>query len=641
MQSRDFQRLGQGLVLWAENTLTVIAQAFPGLCSNIVRGSELAHVGACLLETLDAVIDTSFMSKSLVNPPSWKEICETVLGRHLIIWDEYLYTPFVTRAQDIMKSQFSKLTINSMILDYFQELESHPEVGSNMGNDVWRDFDAKQVVSDVDLTRQTQGCSPTLAKICTYIDSFLKSTIEDFQPLVNLDMESNRENSKKMNLMSYFQDAALDALLGLGTQLQSIVQELIAAHTEANTGGSDIVLQKVLFLGRLSRLIPVRCESITRIFNGVPGSTIKNLLQKKPLRRKVGLVGMEPSFARLSTTFRAVYLLAHEFWVSTLVQSVQSMLSNEFLRGGWLSFSKNRMWEEILLDESDPSDLGETAPLPTQASCFCTSLLHSICQIIMSAGAHTLDRAVVVYMKRTLSKSLLRQLLEYVSSLEENSVISNDAFVQMFFDIRYIFTVLHYPRPRVSLTQDQDRDFERVTVEEADEWSSQYMALMDLVKSKIDPVEFALFEHKLLDGVQRFYHRTTTFFGILTHTNTVKESKTVSTALSGASNVLQRASVAPRFSLLPITSASTHEAQAIDIGTSDRQTGHQAQGPSDVTQESTLVSKAYEDLRGQLPGVGLTSLFATAQKSTSTLFSTLTSAGTASSYVAQRWTTGK
>jgi len=233
---------------------------------------------------------------------------------------------------------------------------------------------------------------------------------------------------------------------------------------------------------------------------------------------------------------------------------------------------------KVTIEDESGSSSEEKVYLPFQASPYVLSFLFDVSQEVIRIAGHTLDKQILQYLVFLLSNQVVDI---YVALLQDPmKKFAKEAVIQMWFDLAFFVDVLNGrdiedatflrealqqlspPLPTNLLNLLSWEKFDR-----AIEWKKQVAAVIELVYSKLDPIDIAFYEPFIKTAVAKCYNRSTILFGCFIQLKRIHIDFKYKTHMQEQHNALVLAPTIPRFSFLPIsTPIPTPDATTFKLG---------------------------------------------------------------------------
>ncbi|XP_006886302.1 PREDICTED: conserved oligomeric Golgi complex subunit 1 [Elephantulus edwardii] len=524
---------------------------------------------------------------------SWDVVCQRLLEKPFLFWEDLMQQLFLDRLQTLMKGGFDTISSSSeeLLVSALQELESssggsapnkHIHFEHNMSLFLWTESpsdlppDAAWVnvanraeFASSGLARKAHNISPCVQSFCSALDSKLKSQLDDLLAYLPPEEASlPKDASPRISAFDRYSDAGTVQQM-LQTHAMACVQQITACvHGElqrvenlpgAPEGPAHGGLHAVLFLARLCQSLADLCPHLKQCILGKSGSAEKPARELRALK-KLGK-GSAPDAAPVQSRWqdaRALLLqqsvAAYRVWSSALVKVLVHELAQSLLLDDAASvLATATSWEELEIQEETESGSSVTSKirLPVQPSWYVQSFLFSLCQEINRVGGHTLPK---VTLQETLRNCMLQIIAAYEKLAEENQAKREGAFpvtqnqaLQLLYDVRYLSIVL------------------TSRSEEAKGGRSRPLCrtekVTEYLEALIDPFDLDVFTPHLNNNLSRLVQRTSVLFGLVTGTENQFTPRSSTFNSQEAHNILPLAASQIRFGLLPLSMTSTRKAK--------------------------------------------------------------------------------
>uniref|UniRef100_A0A2K6GRF0 Conserved oligomeric Golgi complex subunit 1 n=1 Tax=Propithecus coquereli TaxID=379532 RepID=A0A2K6GRF0_PROCO len=529
---------------------------------------------------------------------SWDVICQRLLEKPLLFWEDMMQQLFLDRLQTLTKEGFESISSSSkeLLVSALQELESstssstsnkHLHFEHNLSLFLWSESpndlpaDAAWVsvanrhqLAYSGLSMKAQAVSPCVQNFCSALDSKLKVHLDDLLAyLPSDDLSLPKDISPTQAKRSAF-DRYADA----GT-----VQEVLRAHSvaciqhitdciraelrsieEVVQGQQDaldsVKLRAVLFMARLCQSLGELCPHLKQCILGKSGSSEKPARESRALRKQgkgktQEIIPTQAKWQEVKEVLLQQSVVGYRVWSSVVLKVLihgftQSLLLDD--AGSVLATATS--WDELEIQEETESGSSVTSKirLPIQPSWYVQSFLFSLCQEINRVGGHALPK---VTLQEMLKSCMVQVVAAYEKLSEEKQIKKEGAFpvtqnraLQLLYDLRYLSIVLTTKAEEGKSSRSKpDSRIEKVT---------------DHLEALIDPFDLDVFTPHLNSNLNRLVQRTSVLFGLVTGTENQFSPRSSTFNSQEPHNILPLASSQIRFGLLPLSMTSARRVKS-------------------------------------------------------------------------------
>uniref|UniRef100_A0A8C9D1Z8 Conserved oligomeric Golgi complex subunit 1 n=1 Tax=Panthera leo TaxID=9689 RepID=A0A8C9D1Z8_PANLE len=529
---------------------------------------------------------------------SWDVICQRLLEKPLLFWEDLMRQLFLDRLQTLTREGFDSISTGckELLISALQELESstsscaaskHIHLEHNMSLFLWSESpqdlppDAAWVSvahrgprAGGGLSMKAQAVSPCVQDFCSALDAKLQVQLDDLLAYLPSADSSPPKDVSPVQAKSCAFDRYADAGTVLELlQAQSVACiERITACIRAELHGTEQVVQgqrdaldsvqlhAVLFMARLCQSLGELCPHLKQCVLGKSRNSEKPARDPKALKKQGKGTTREvlPSQAKWQEVKELLLrqsVMGYRVWSSAVVKVLahgftQSLLLDD--AGSILATATS--WDELEIQEEAESGscIMSTIRLPTQPSWYVQSFLFSLCQEINRVGGHALPK---VTLQEMLKSCMVQVVAAYERLSEEKQVKKEGAFpmtqnraLQLLYDLRYLSIILTARGEEVkSGRSKQDSRIEKVA---------------DSLETLIDPFDLDVFTPHLNSNLTRLAQRTSVLFGLVTGTENQFTPRSNTFNSQEPHNILPLASSQIRFGLLPLSMTSTRKAKS-------------------------------------------------------------------------------
>ncbi|XP_039085696.1 conserved oligomeric Golgi complex subunit 1 isoform X2 [Hyaena hyaena] len=527
---------------------------------------------------------------------SWDIICQRLLEKPLLFWEDLMQQLFLERLQTLTKEGFDSISAGckELLLSALRELESnasssapnkHIHLEHNMPLFLWSESpqdlppDAAWVsvahrgqCAGSGLSMKALAVSPCVQDFCSALDSKLQVQLDDLLAYLpradpSLPKDVSPAQAKGCAFDRYADAGTVRELL----QAQSVacvarVTDCIGAELrrleQVVQGQQDVLnsvqLHAVLFMARLCQSLGELCPHLKQCIVGKSRSSEKPARDPKALKkqgkgRTQEVLPTQAKWQEVTELLLQQSVTGYRVWSSAVVKVLahgftQSLLLDD--AGSILATATS--WEELDIQEEAESggNVTSTIRLPTQPSWYVQSFLFSLCQEINRVGGHALPK---VTQQEILKSCIVHVVAAYEKLSEEKQVKKDGAFpmtqnraLQLLYDLRYLSLVLTARGEEKSGRAKQDSRIGKVT---------------DYLETLIDPFDLDVFTPHLNSNLTRLVQRTSVLFGLVTGTDNQFTPRSNTFNSQEPHNILPLASSQIRFGLLPLSMTSTRKAK--------------------------------------------------------------------------------
>ncbi|XP_035665798.1 conserved oligomeric Golgi complex subunit 1-like [Branchiostoma floridae] len=476
----------------------------------------------------------------------WSEVCQHILHRDVLVWEEFLRPILINRSQVIIESQCSSTAELSLqlVTNTLQELAHKTNTERtllsehNVAGYVWTEvssdmpsrsswFHSKTGEELGGLAMKAKAFTPRVQSLCKKMDSRLESLLEDVSQYTSVtqhhrDISTGGDSSTDPPPFDKFADN-----IHLEKYLQNGCTSCI---TRLQGKGQDFPHQQ---LGECS-------WGTTQCFLHVN-------LQMPPLDEN-------SPWGKLRSQLFATADIGHRLWAEHtsgwLVDQFSSALKDSSPAALLMSATN---WEEMEIQEE--TEAGKSVQskirLPAQASWYVQSMLFLLCREVNRVGGHALSRSVI---HEVVQQTCAGVLTAYEALLQDSATLPQARALQLVFDLRYITNMLSARGPDSQAYRAQ---------------ADRVMRLLEKIENHIDPFDLDVFTPHLSKALDRLTQRCSVMLGVTTSPDRhlAAGRPPGSTGQQEQHNVLPLPPPIPKFTLLPITSRtdSSKPRQTIEV----------------------------------------------------------------------------
>ncbi|XP_069055922.1 conserved oligomeric Golgi complex subunit 1 isoform X2 [Pleurodeles waltl] len=530
---------------------------------------------------------------------NWEIVCQRLLDRPMLFWEDLLQQLFLDRLQTLTKEGFNSITSSTkqLLMSALHEIEVQSHCGMSskhiqfeynvpsflwlesssdlLPDAAWINVSNRSHFAKSGLSMKAHALTPCVQNFCTGLDAKLKVKLDDLLSYLPYDAPPPKDTTIEAPLLG--KHSAFDRYGDART-----VEEMLQSHclaciehilgciaeelgrTEASLLGQrdahqEAKLGAVLFMARLCQSLGNLCPHLKQCILGKSGS-LDPAVREHRSAKKIGkgkVQEMDPVMAKWQDVKDKLLnqsLAAYRIWssavVNVLVHSFTQTLLQEAARS-ILATATN--WDEIEIQEETESGAIVTSKirLPVQPSWYVQSLLFNLCQEVNRVGGHALPKV-------TLQDLLRGCLTQTISSYEklykdkpdketEQFPMTQNRALQLLYDLRYLNIVLG--------SRSEDAKLGKSKPE------SSIQKVVDFLEGHIDPFDLDVFLPHLNGNLTRLAQRTSVLFGLLTDAESPYASRNSTFSSQEPHNILPLASSQIRFGLLPLSMSSSRKAK--------------------------------------------------------------------------------
>uniref|UniRef100_A0A3Q1HVM0 Conserved oligomeric Golgi complex subunit 1 n=1 Tax=Anabas testudineus TaxID=64144 RepID=A0A3Q1HVM0_ANATE len=528
----------------------------------------------------------------------WSTVCQRLLERPLVVWDDFLQQLFLQRVQAITKEETEAISTNSVQLftSAVKDLQGqsiNSSLSTNSGSSHGAQYEVDvasflwsespgDLLSDAGwvtvtqqghqqqrsgLTMKARALTPYVQNFCSSMDAKLKTRLDDLQhylPFQDAGSDSTvSRTAESLSASSYnrfmdspaVEEALREGCLGcIRYILSSIRSELLAVSPDP----SPTHLSSVLFMARLCQSISELCPNLKHCILGKQSRSLTLAKGTPRQSRKVGkdkatvvVSTAQAKWAGLKEELLNCSMKAYHIWSSALSKVLLDKFGTALhadCGGAILKTATN--WGDLEIQEEAESGSSVTSKirLPVQPSWFVQSLLFRLCVEVNKVGGHTLPRPTLLEL---LQACLSQVLHHYHSLLQQESVfpMTQNRALQLLFDLRYLSSTLgNRVEEGKSFRSHQDTRFHE---------------LCDWLESFIDPFDLDVFTPLLNTNLNCLSQRTSVLLGLLMGSEKQFASHSSGVNCQEPHNILPLASNQIRFGLLPLSMSNARKSKPV------------------------------------------------------------------------------
>eukprot|EP01135_Chromosphaera_perkinsii_P008912 Nk52_evm22s1524 gene=Nk52_evmTU22s1524 len=468
---------------------------------------------------------------------SWENVCDAVLGRKLSLWNDVFKSVIDKRMYSIVEEEFQKISISTRIKQEIAAIKAS-DGAIDMATYLWD--------SDNDLSLCALGIDPNVKDICQEIDEQLMVVLNDIKTALAVPEHNSCEdfNTTCKLLVHHVRSCFQGAIESLSNEL---LGEISLLRKENLEGSKERIIDSIFFCANLSKSLCLHSKAIPAIVNTPPAPNTRggshhnsntNLYSstKRTFHKFDTDEAAEELLKSTRDTLHKVLVSAFSFWKGWLVTTTVLTLEQAIVSMEW---SFNLPWEKIEIKEENED--GELVASHIKIPCSCSmpvsNLLFSLVEELNRVGGHSVETNVTKELCRNLCFSVAELYADFLDITSERHLkCSQDEYLQLLFDLRYLFRVLVWHGSVSSF----------LNLEESKKISS----LLVEYENKIDPFDYEVFSGYMENNFERYCQRTFLLNGLLAHNH-----KRVSVKSNGAEvhNLLPLSECSERFGLVPMS----------------------------------------------------------------------------------------
>ncbi|RUS21705.1 hypothetical protein BC937DRAFT_91791 [Endogone sp. FLAS-F59071] len=627
---------------WVDQAAEVVAERLDTLLGNAAGAAQLVQVRAAVWEALvidetDGRVQPNERGKGLgweggtgrerrsgVNfgtprtpnmaqgpEETWMQLCTSLLGQPLSIWNNYLRPGFNHRFEILMREHLDRVACQpSDLLCHDVELlgikpsssDDLIEEDRHLGDFVWSPVVQNLATAGAGTTPvlfDTREFKGRIRRAVAVETRSVHRSLAGFDEAINRIREDQRAvlekgivwrggeelgaegevgedifgvQSDTKRLRDSFKEECSRAMAQYREELAALLQSQLDSEIDP-----AIILVRSLLIGRVARAIANDSVELPKLFEDFTASTfgksevVSTLASGRPQGYTYSSLAfkqeLDPRLVQARRTLLDLYIKSHIAWIDSQVERMSSDIY-EMLHGSrWDDMAAQLIvWEAVsALDMTGKTEDVATGQirLPAHVSTSIITALFGVCEELHRVGSATIDHIILRRLLRSISarvlaiyQAFLNEVADNDESTEDgvndNRTISDKGALQLLFDVRFMRRVFEGAwkgrRAEAGIEEtSKNGDDDDVELERKAD------EVIGLIKEKIDPINLAVFEPHLEANVERHYARNSILLGLLLQLNPrPAETRRKSLAIQEYYNTLPMAPQAPRFTLLPI-----------------------------------------------------------------------------------------
>eukprot|EP01125_Pyxidicula_operculata_P003245 TRINITY_DN1377_c0_g1_i1.p1 TRINITY_DN1377_c0_g1~~TRINITY_DN1377_c0_g1_i1.p1 ORF type:complete len:563 (+),score=116.62 TRINITY_DN1377_c0_g1_i1:1426-3114(+) len=448
------------------------------------------------------------------------------------------------------------------------------------------------------------GIMDSVQNVISELDRQLAEISSDLNHLINEEKITKEKSSTKKKDIKEFrlfiQESCHKELCRLIDGINNKISERISASGQSS-------INQITYYGRLCNAILSTSKQVKKIIVDLDPASADvfnrsglSLKTRKILERlsvpnsgdistEFGLDSDSSLYSQLLSKLRVPYYRSHIVWVDVTTAKLAMILKRGMEEGSWSDPSRKRSWLTIKMNSSGKSliDGEDSTSTPTSDSSgattsdqieyipcvpshYISSFFYQTCQEIQDIAGHTLDNAVVHYLSNQLSSRGLEIFQSFIESNNYENIV-NDGIIQFWFDVKYFLETLSNRtvsnqimlkliegRAEVSLDKTNSINTSKSELGQLSEvidWSMKVDKLINIIKSRLDPIDVLFYENPIHQQVRDCFARTQFLYGQLTKSigSVPERLRQSASSQSGNHNILTLVPPVARFKYLPIS----------------------------------------------------------------------------------------
>ncbi|KAJ3044596.1 Golgi transport complex subunit 1 [Rhizophlyctis rosea] len=553
---------------WLDDLLHQLRTTASSLLKMIQSGKALSEIQQRVTDTLGEIESGKLTAhepgKSELWPAeSWEHICKTAFSRSFSIWENLLRDLFNVQSKAVINGSFGRLFKQSLA-KIEEQLSSDAE-----GMDV-------EVVG---------AFMWSISNISTAFEESLLKFRDDIRPLLISHAVSSSDRPVYENVggvsalddrdaqlrAADFKDLSVKALNDFSEDLKRSLSSLASQSLEK-------MVNQSVFIGRSARAIALKLEdqsSILLLDETVSQATTPSLYREASQRFLLSPRNSEthladPRLTSAKTMLMDVYLAAHAPWIEYVGTAFEAGLRHSLEEENWREATRLRgAWE---VQQSH----GSGTAVPTNPSPFILPLLFRVAGEANRVSGCFLEKPAL----RSLILDMGRRLVDVYSQFAQSatSAVSAVGAMQLFFDVHFWMKIMEGVWDGVE-GGDEGAQKQRAVIETA----------LESICAKIDAAQLEALKELNQNNVERSYSRSSVLLGTLLLLNPKVADVRKTPSTQEVHNVIPLATQPPRFTLLPITPATSTKSDR-RASVMDRRGSAFDRRPSKVAPDSTTQS---------------------------------------------------
>jgi len=531
------------IALWLKDVSQTFGSMLPNVFSNLPTGKDLRMINDVVLNKLRSSITGSNSSTddmtwqdSLstlfpLSPPqedsksTWKGISASVRGNEVAtIWNLLISDAYCEQAQKIITESLTSLDIDTDLNEALQHIFPVANAGDRKAIDSGQaEIEAQEVtvVGDDDRASKTPLSSENIPwrdhrswikKLHARFNAKMKSTLDD---LLNLLTESDTDILSLNKLIRFvlkpkIQSSLQRCISNLVKTMRNHLRDVDANSLDMDHCTYALSADKAVFFAQA-------CKALAGFKNEV--------IMSEGTAHSSLSAGIRDRFVTgsLSTIAGGVGLsllkVAHSgfrIWTRFLGTSLSNQTEKEFkvfLEEQQLDVNLRGTWKKI-----QPSNQQKMVSIPGIPSSYVLNVLLSMCTEFYRIIGPETQAGILTCAKIDITTQCSEILLGLLS-MRNGSIekLSNDTWSQILFDLYVFFEALGIPEIQVNSKHDSANLSSAFIVqnsaEEIKTCEGKKKLLLELVESKVDPIEFELIQKVMKKEVIEFQQNSRMLFG--------------------------------------------------------------------------------------------------------------------------------
>lgn len=395
------------------------------------------------------------------DPKNWDEVCHSLLGKELNLWDEFFRSVFRERIEALIASQIAgSVYCVQSTLSCLTDLNSESDLSAFL----WSESSVSEIgllasgpgakikdgsVRLTGLELKARGYSPRVLDLCEQFDGMLKKLLEDVKLLVEDKLMKETEKTSSLEMPALFLDkmtkdsvkepflAQADneaILVFLEQSIQEHLEGMMAHINEKHLNQDQRGL--CVFLARFYQALPEISPHLERSVLASKTSAPVKEAPFEPLQARKTLK-VDPQWAAVKEKLELESCRIFRFWITALMIDLKSALSLT------LRTEDNPQllhifsaWETIEIseqgEESEP--VKSTIKVPQAPSVAFICALGDFCHHVYNIAPYSLPSAV----QMALSQEPAKVVTSVYSNLVDQDRLNQNVALQLHFDLQFL-----------------------------------------------------------------------------------------------------------------------------------------------------------------------------------------------------------
>nr|XP_058952613.1 conserved oligomeric Golgi complex subunit 1-like [Pocillopora verrucosa] len=543
----------------------------------------------------------------------WSAVCNSILGRDLSIWNEFLQSPFLSRAQDILRSLFDATmsSCKNMITNTLDEISDHntntdlnvlwerdiamyvwQECSNDVPRTVWRGSQTNNAANNEQesgLALKARVCTPAVQRLCKAVDEKLAAILEDAQHFMfDVQKVSGPDLTKRTPVRKAFELSLLNKnkttseetepfdRFGTAGEIQSFLRETcFSAFSQLLQYIDDIVTNLTsklklepegVFTTRSQSLFDTVCidrvlflgrlchsftEQCSNIKLVMEGQATETKGRATPRKSSSSSKKKEEPGQGGKMVELASFLRRRYLTTYRLWKDWISVLFLSSLEATLIQGDKSSFLLTITNWESIKIEEETEEGRKIESIIKVPSQVSSYVMSLLFSLCQELNRTGAHTVQRTLLKELVTSLALGVLSTHEKLVKEHKSSLTQNRALQILFDLRFITTILMGRAEDDDSEF-----------SKRLEHVIDTLESCIDPFDLDVFSPHMTTNVNRQLQKCGVLFGVLSSldkhfSHSFGVTQRPSPGSQDQHNVMPLAPNPPRFNLLPLSSYSS------------------------------------------------------------------------------------